>query len=639
MSRVIQTKTNFTAGELSPQLLGRGDLRAYENGAARLSNVFIHATGGVTRRAGLRYLDEVPGKGRLVAFEFNTEQVYLLVFTDLTCTVFKEGVKITAFATPWTEAQIASLDWTQSADTLIVVHPDLEPRKITRSSHTNWSIRTWTIKTTDAGVPMMPFNRIARADLSLRTNGPTSGTCVIHADKPYFTPEHVGVHVRLRGVYVKFTGYQDSQHMDASILGTLSSSAYTLDWTEQAWSAAHGWPVTVTFHQDRLVVGGSRDLPNHVWFSRSGDFFDFDPGTGLDDEGIDFAIMSDQVNAIRALFSGRHLQVFTTGAEWMVTGDPLTPTMVQIKRQTRVGSLAGRTVPPRDVEGATLFAAASGRELREFVFADAEQAYQAGDLTLLARHMVTDPVDMDYDSLRRLIHVVLADGSLATVTNFRREQVTAWTRQATDGAVLSVCVAGTETYLLVERSGGVGVECFDEALNMDAALTGEATTPRTTWSGLDHLEGRTVAVKADGAEVDDAVVSGGAVELPYAASAVEIGLPYTHEIEPLPPLPSGPTATSGGANGRRVRLVRASFRLLETAVLQVDTGRGPAAVPFKRFGASGVLDSPPPAFTGDASVRALGWQRTSLEPLWRISQDAPLPCTILSVTTELKVTD
>ena len=35
MSEVRQLKTSFAAGELSPGLFGRGDLRAYENGARR----------------------------------------------------------------------------------------------------------------------------------------------------------------------------------------------------------------------------------------------------------------------------------------------------------------------------------------------------------------------------------------------------------------------------------------------------------------------------------------------------------------------------------------------------------------------------------------------------------------------------
>ena len=78
MARISINKSNFTAGEISPRLLGRGDLRAYENGASTLTNVFIHPTGGLSRRAGLRFLDQARGDGRLIGFEFNASQIYLL---------------------------------------------------------------------------------------------------------------------------------------------------------------------------------------------------------------------------------------------------------------------------------------------------------------------------------------------------------------------------------------------------------------------------------------------------------------------------------------------------------------------------------------------------------------------------------
>ena len=56
MSRAFVTKTSFTAGELDPLLRGRLDLKAQEDGAARLRNVVVHPTGGVSRRPGLRLI-------------------------------------------------------------------------------------------------------------------------------------------------------------------------------------------------------------------------------------------------------------------------------------------------------------------------------------------------------------------------------------------------------------------------------------------------------------------------------------------------------------------------------------------------------------------------------------------------------
>ncbi|MCB1721674.1 MAG: hypothetical protein KDI11_07965, partial [Alphaproteobacteria bacterium] len=344
--------------------------------------------------------------------------------------------------------------------------------------------------------------------------------------------------------------------------------------------------------------------------------------------------LSDQVNAIRGIFSGRHLQVFTSGAEWQVTGDPLTPASVQIRRQTRIGSLIERYIPPTNVDGATLFIARNKQEVQEFLYTDLEQAYKSSDLALLSKHVITDPVDMDYDSRRRLLFLVRADGQFAALTVFRAESVAAWTLHNTDGAVKSVAVVGDEVYMLVQRAGDYFVEQFDDALNLDSALTGEVGTPATVWSGLDHLEGKSVAIVADGEVVDNQTVTGGQITLAEAATAVEIGLPYTHIVQPLPPSELG---NAGG--GRRVRLIEGIFRVQDTQSLRLDIGRGLSDIALRQLGEDPILDAPPPKVSGDIKVRSLGWQTDATKALWRIEQDVPLGFTLLSVTTQLKVND
>jgi hypothetical protein len=308
---------------------------------------------------------------------------------------------------------------------------------------------------------------------------------------------------------------------------------------------------------------------------------------------------------------------------------------MQVTRQTRVGSPVDRMVPPRDVDGATHFVSRDGCDLREFLYADLEQAYQAQDLAMLAKHLMNRPLDQDYDSIDRLFYIVMGDGRLATLTVYRAEKVTAWTVQETDGTFLSVAVVDGTVYVLVERGGGVTVERFDDSVFLDAALDGTRDTPTAIWSGLDHLEGRTVRALADGGAQADLVVSGGRITLAEAAARIQVGLPYTHEIVPLPPVVGSGSASSAGGT---MRLVRADFRLLDTKALWIDTGAGARPLPFRRFGRD-TFDSEPPAFSGDVRVRALGWRRSPLDPLWQIRQDAPLPCTVLSVTTEIKLAD
>ncbi len=445
-----------------------------------------------------------------------------------------------------------------------------------------------------------------------------------------FDAGHVGVRFRLQDKELEITAVASATSASATVKETLLSTAATVDWEEQSYSGYRGWPVSVCFHQDRMVIGGSRDLPNRLWLSRSADLFNFDLATGLDDEAIEFAILSDQVNAVRAVFSGRHLQVFTSGAEWMVTGDPLTPGNIQLLRQTQIGSPIDRTVPPRNVDGATLFAPRAAAALREFLFADVEQAYQSADLGLLAHHMLDLARDQDFDISARLFHMVMDNGKMATVTIYRAEQVTAWTLQETIGSFRSVAVAGAAVYVLIQRGGGFYIEQLDETMNVDSGLTGTSVVAKTTWGGLDHLEGETVKVLADGAPAPDAVVAGGAVVLNEAASSVEIGLGFKHVIEPLPPV------IDGGKPGGPVRAVAVIFRLQETAALRLDTGGGFHDIPFKRFG-PGLLDRPPDPFSGDRKVRALGWKRSGDKPLWRIEQDTPLDFTLLSVASEISL--
>ena len=631
MSRIRQIKTTFTAGEVAPELLGRGDLRAYDNGAMKLRNLFIHPTGGVSRRAGLRHIDSIPGQGRLVSFEFNTEQTYLLVITDFRIHIYLDGVKITELSPPWSNAQIPQIAWTQSADTLLLTHPETIPKKMVRLSASNWELQDWTFFT-DKGILYQPYYKFADSEVTLTPSG-TSGTISLTSSSDIFTSGHIGTKLKFRGIQCDIIAYDSPTVVTVTLQSTLTDTSPSIDWQEQAFSPVRGYPITVAFHQDRLVIGGSRDLPNRIWFSKSGNLFNFDLGTGLDDESIEFALLSNQVNAIRGIFSGRHLQVFTSGAEWMVTGDPLTPQTVQLKRQTRVGSVIERYIPPVDVDGATLFMSRNKQEIREFLYTDVEQAYQATDLSLLSRHLIINPVDQDFDQKRRLLFIIRGDGKFATLTNYRAEQVAAWTLHETDGLVKSVTIVGEDVYLLIDRGGIYSIEQFDDALNLDAALSGTATNPTATWLGLSHLEGRKVTAIGDGIVYPDLTVNSGQVTLPEEVSNVEIGLPYTHIIEPLPP-----STISEAGGGRMARLIEAIFRIKDTSALKLDTGRGMNDIPLRETNEV-TLGSPPPSITGDIRVKSIGWQPKLTSPLWKIEQDNPLPFTLLSVITEIKVND
>ena len=150
MAKASPAFTNFTAGELSPRLDGRTDLSKYLNGVKKMENLIVHPHGGASRRPGTKFVREVKNSAhncRLIPFEFNVTQAYILEFGDEYFRIHKDGGTVVdgssdpiEVSTPYGEDELADLKFTQSADVMYLVHPLFAPRKITRTSHTAWSI-------------------------------------------------------------------------------------------------------------------------------------------------------------------------------------------------------------------------------------------------------------------------------------------------------------------------------------------------------------------------------------------------------------------------------------------------------------------------------------------------------------------
>ena len=155
MSRVTSFQSNFTTGEIDPLLRSRTDIKQYYNGLSSATNVLVQPQGGVTRRPGLQYVGTIPSASnpqsgcRLVPFEFSTTQSYMLLFVNNRMYVYKGGVLQTGIngggndylTTSIGSANIGTMNWTQSADTLIIVQEDMAPKKIVRGgSHSTWTI-------------------------------------------------------------------------------------------------------------------------------------------------------------------------------------------------------------------------------------------------------------------------------------------------------------------------------------------------------------------------------------------------------------------------------------------------------------------------------------------------------------------
>lgn len=164
MPQIIQR--SFTSGEVSPSLQSRADLAKYTTGLNLCENFFIRAQGGVYSRPGFSFRGELDNPlkvGRLIPFSFNTEQTYVLVFEHLKMRVMKDGGYVIDGAgpalfeliTPYTEDQLPRLNFTQSADVMTIVHPDHDPKDLSRLADDNWNLSDIVYSSTVSAPPIV----------------------------------------------------------------------------------------------------------------------------------------------------------------------------------------------------------------------------------------------------------------------------------------------------------------------------------------------------------------------------------------------------------------------------------------------------------------------------------------------------
>ncbi len=630
MANMFSVKTNFTAGQVSEKIFGRGDLGVYENGARTLENVIIQPTGGVSRRKGLKLVDEVEAKAKLIPFEFNVNQTYLLCLFNNKMRVYKDDMLIAEIATPWANDQLNQLNWTQSADTLLVVHPEVAPKKITRNLDEVWKVEDWEYYTKD-GMVFCPYYNFYQNRNNLQSSG-TSGTVTLTATEDVFSTGYVGVMIKLGTGLVKVTEYLTTKTVKALVLKNVTTTS-TNEWEEQSFSPLRGYPRSITFHQDRLVIGGSKGLPNRLWFSKSSDLFNFDLGTGLDDEAIEFAILSDQINAICNLVSSRHLLIFTTGAEWMLSAETLTPTSLVLSCQTNTGSYGKNNLLPQQINGATVFVSKNGKQLQEFLYTDTEQAYLSKDLNLLADNILQQPLSIAFSQYENVVYLVLEDGTVSALTTYRTEEVNAWSKLKTSGEFVSVAVIGEEIYFAVARGERFFIERFSDTFFADCAVELTSEDNQSHWEGLSVYEGQEVCVSSKGYNLGKYIVQDEAIDLFEETSKIYVGLPYEHLIEPMPYMMENikPMPVKG------LRVVNALFRLINSKSFRLRLADEYVTIPLKRMYKDQILDAPANNFSGDINVRSLKWLREMNLPMWSIKSDEPVAFNLLLAAMEVKI--
>lgn len=406
---------------------------------------------------------------------------------------------------------------------------------------------------------------------------------------------------------------------------------------EDVWSNTRGWPRSAAFHEGRLYFGGSKSRPNTIWGSGVINYFDFNAGTGLDDESVEATINTNQLNTIVNLFSGNDFRIFTTGGEFVIlqgTNEPITPSTFFVRPQTRLGSKAG--IPIEDLNGASIFIQRQGKSINVFQFGDTTASYQVQNISALSSHLLKNPVDMaarraaSTDESDRLFVVNGTDGSMAVYSILVGQNVIAPSRFVTDGEYIAVGVEVADVYVIVKRtingSNNYMLEKFDPDLTLDSVKSGGAASSVT----MNQLQGKTVQIIRDGVLEPSQVVPASPYTITFvspATSSYQVGLNYTVTARTMP---AEPVLSSGSVQGFKKRIIQVDAIVNSTKDMTINGKQ----ISFRNFGED-VLDSPVEPFTGIKTVHGLlGYSGTGQIT---ISQSVPLEMIVLGLEYRLSV--
>jgi hypothetical protein len=488
-------RTNWTLGEVSQRALGRfdGDKPIYKNGAAIIENWLVTQQGALIFRPGTVYAGVTNNGGNPVRFErfrYSINQEYVLEFGNNYLRFWANGgivlnggtpVQIT---TPFNQADLFQLEVANQADVMYITHPNYPPQKLIRTAANAFTISAAPI----VGGPFLPLN----ATSTTITPSAKTGTVTLTASASIFQAGHVGSLWQINpditaddwvaatayttgqivyngnSFYICLSNYTSSDTFKNDYVcgywqfygGVVSITTYTSGtvvtgtvqanpdgtsgnlgssgtptklWAEGAFSAVRGYPVAVTFHEQRLVYGGTLYQGQTLWGSVVDTYDDFSAGQITDSDAYNFTVATNIVVDIRWLRSNSALKIGTGGGTITATDasssgiTPSSPPTITFDTDMSV-----QHIEPEAISGYTFYMQGDSYQLRQLIWDVYQNKDKSEDMTLLADHILRDGGGCvqiaRQQSPNDRIWCVRADGEIAVFTRNPEQNVLAWSR-------------------------------------------------------------------------------------------------------------------------------------------------------------------------------------------------------------------
>lgn len=646
--------TRFNLGVFSPKMAG---LTEYKGACSTLHNMIAAVQGYVFRRGGTRMIYNLGEKCRLCAFRYSNDESYMLAFGNLKLSVFYGRQLADEIEAPYAAADLDGLFFYQTGDVVYIAHPKYPTRKLIRKNKTTWSFEIINFK--DG-----PYLQRNLTEISLTaTGGGTDFT--LSASAPLFTSTDVGRWIRFNtapatsGTTASWASGTIKSVTSATQVvfqktdGNVHLNSPTKIWNLGAFGETTGYAQTVALHEQRLVLTFSK----YVFLSKTEATETFslsnEDGSVPADMGMSLVVNMENSKRINWVVSDQTLVVGTDGEEYVIKannwGDKITPENVSASRQSSNGS---EPIKPVSTGGGFLFVKRFGKKILHYRFSSENYGYNSSNLSVFAEDLTQAGISqMAFCSEETpIVWSALKNGSLAGMTLSAENNVVAFHTHDVGGFVESIAVIPSlselrdELYLVVHRTVngqerhylevleyGLSDEAADsvEAFFVDCGVTKRFEEKTKEVSGLEHLEGETVAVLADGAVQPEKTVSEGKIILDSPARVIHAGLPFQSVLEPTPL-----SFQESVLEMTPKRIVKILLRLFKSVGLKTGPDRQHLNVMHFRT-TSDRMDQEIPLFTGDREMEFSASPAKNATVC--VVQDQPLPLTLLAMFLRIEV--
>ncbi len=580
---------------------------------------------------------------------------------------------------PYLEADLFALNFEQDQDVITITRIGYDPRELRRYGATDWRLITSvfaselsppsspTATPTGSGSTSYSYKITAIGDDGIQESAVSAtATCTNGSLSPtvFNTITYATVTGAIRyNIYKQqnglfgYIGQTDGlTFRDDNIEADISKTPPIVS---TPFAGSGNKPGAVTYFEQRKWFAGSTNKQLNFWATRPGSENDLSYSLPFrDDDAIQQRIRAREASIIRHLVPLGSLIVLTASGEFRITSvntDAITPKSISIRPQSYIGASTAR---PAVVNSSVIYGAARGGAMRELGYSSDSEAYVTSNLSIRAPHLFDDyqirsltfarspePIVWAASTSKNLIGLTyMPDQEVRglhhhdTYTSAGQSDIeTACALAEGDFDVIYMVVKRVidgNTVRYIERMPARRFATLADSYFVDCGLTYSGTPISTITSGLEHLEGETVSILADGAVLPQQVVTSGGLPTPFdaPASKIHVGLPITADIRTLP-MTVELRGVGAYGQGAVKNINRVFLRVFESSGIFAGPEFDQLAPYAQR--SDEPYGSPPSLVSAEIEVPVTGlWQP---DGALCVRQSDPLPLTIASMTIEASI--